>query len=111
MRITSITGQGGDTSLDNFVLLCRRHHRLVHEEGFTCERTAKGKIRFRMPDGAVLPLAFRLQLGSFPDIADLNKRCGLNVSAETCNAGRNSQHMVLGLAVGQLWHRTRGPGG
>jgi len=25
---------GGTTCLDNLVLLCRRHHRAVHEEGF-----------------------------------------------------------------------------
>ena len=25
---------GGRTALDNLVLLCRRHHRAVHEEGF-----------------------------------------------------------------------------
>ena len=25
----------GPTRLDNLVLLCRRHHRAVHEEGFT----------------------------------------------------------------------------
>ncbi len=26
---------GGPTTLDNLILLCRRHHRLVHEEGWT----------------------------------------------------------------------------
>ncbi len=28
---------GGPTTLDNLVLLCRRHHRLVHEEGWSLE--------------------------------------------------------------------------
>jgi hypothetical protein len=28
---------GGATTLDNLTLLCRRHHRLVHEEGWTLE--------------------------------------------------------------------------
>ena len=28
---------GGATILDNLILLCRRHHRLVHEEGWTLE--------------------------------------------------------------------------
>lgn len=37
---------GGETSLDNLVLLCRRHHHLVHEGGFDCQRTHNGKVRF-----------------------------------------------------------------
>jgi hypothetical protein len=37
---------GGETSLDNLVQLCRHHHRLVHEGGFNCERGADGKISF-----------------------------------------------------------------
>jgi hypothetical protein len=28
---------GGPRTLDNLVLLCRRHHRLVHEEGWTLD--------------------------------------------------------------------------
>jgi hypothetical protein len=28
---------GGPTTIDNLILLCRRHHRLVHEEGWTLE--------------------------------------------------------------------------
>jgi len=42
---------GGDTSIDNLVLLCRHHHRLVHEGGFGVERIADGHIRFNRPDG------------------------------------------------------------
>ena len=37
---------GGETSLDNLVLLCRHHHRLVHEGGFDCRRSKDGEIYF-----------------------------------------------------------------
>jgi len=45
---------GGKTSLDNLVLLCRHHHRLVHEGGFGVERIANGVIQFTRPDGHVI---------------------------------------------------------
>ena len=37
---------GGETSLDNLVLLCRHHHHLVHEGGFECSKDKDGKITF-----------------------------------------------------------------
>jgi len=37
---------GGETSLDNLVLLCRYHHHLVHEGGFDCARSKDGEIYF-----------------------------------------------------------------
>jgi hypothetical protein len=46
---------GGPTTLDNLALLCRRHHRAVHEEGFQVERHADGGLRFRRPDGQPIP--------------------------------------------------------
>ena len=45
---------GGETSLDNLVLLCRHHHRLVHEGGFGVERIAGEILRFTRPDGQVI---------------------------------------------------------
>jgi len=42
---------GGDTSIDNLVLLCRQHHRLVHEGGFGVERSVDGRIRFSRAKG------------------------------------------------------------
>lgn len=44
---------GGSTALSNLLLLCRRHHRLVHEGGFGLQMAAGGPV-FRRPDGAVL---------------------------------------------------------
>jgi hypothetical protein len=46
---------GGPTTLSNLALLCRRHHRAVHEEGYRVERQADGGLRFRRPDGRLLP--------------------------------------------------------
>ena len=46
---------GGPTKLSNLALLCRRHHRAVHEEGYQAERGADGTLRFRRPDGRPLP--------------------------------------------------------
>src|SRR5437763_9078640 len=47
--------QGGPTTLSNLALLCRRHHRAVHEEGYQLDRPPDGELRFRRPDGRVLP--------------------------------------------------------
>jgi hypothetical protein len=46
---------GGPTKLSNLALLCRRHHRAVHEEGFQVERQPNGQLCFRRPDGRLLP--------------------------------------------------------
>src|SRR5438309_8145145 len=35
---------GGGTDLDNLVLLCRRHHRMVHEGGWQLIKTKSGQI-------------------------------------------------------------------
>jgi hypothetical protein len=53
---------GGPTDLDNLVLLCGRHHRAIHEEGFTVSwsadpgdgRTGGGWV-FRRPDKVLVP--------------------------------------------------------
>jgi len=47
--------QGGPTTLSNLARLCRRHHRAVHEEGYQVERQPDGALRFRRPDGRLLP--------------------------------------------------------
>jgi hypothetical protein len=46
--------EGGDTSLDNTTLLCRFHHRLMHEEGFQLKRLSGGDLEFRNSHGEVL---------------------------------------------------------
>jgi hypothetical protein len=36
-------------------VLCRRHHRAVHEEGYEVERDADGALHFRTPRGRPIP--------------------------------------------------------
>jgi hypothetical protein len=50
-------GDGGGTSMGNTLLLCRRHHRAVHEEGFAVDLLPSGEARFYRPDGRPLPQA------------------------------------------------------
>src|SRR5207248_504705 len=47
--------QDGPTTLSNLALLCRRHHRAVHEEGYQLVREPDGELRFRLPDGRLIP--------------------------------------------------------
>jgi 5-methylcytosine-specific restriction endonuclease McrA len=47
--------QGGPTTLSNLALLCRRHHRAVHEEGYQIERLPDGALQFRRPNGWLVP--------------------------------------------------------
>ena len=53
--------EGGETKLDNLILLCRFHHKAVHEGGWRVEMgqagagAAPGAARFRDPTGRVVP--------------------------------------------------------
>ena len=59
---------GGATKLENLVLLCARHHRAVHEEGFTVELWDDVATLFFWPDGRPLPEAPSLPRWAGPPI-------------------------------------------
>jgi len=46
---------GGETSLDNLMLLCTKHHTLVHEGGFRIEKDFQDRWYFKRPDGIAVP--------------------------------------------------------
>lgn len=45
---------GGETNMDNLVLLCPHHHRQFHEGAYTLDVLGGGRFTFRRPDGTVL---------------------------------------------------------
>jgi hypothetical protein len=44
--------RGGATDLDNLLLICGFHHRLVHEHGWTVQRSHDGRLRWFRADGS-----------------------------------------------------------
>jgi hypothetical protein len=46
---------GGETSLENLMLLCTKHHTLVHEGGYRIERDFRHRWYFVRPDGRAIP--------------------------------------------------------
>jgi uncharacterized protein DUF222/HNH endonuclease len=91
--------RGGETSLENLVLLCRRHHRLVHERGYTLQAAADGSVEFRNQHGIVIPnVPPRSPPSSSGTVRDQHLRHGLAIDAGTCRNGVGDR-MDLELAV------------
>jgi hypothetical protein len=87
--------RGGPTTMGNLLLLCRRHHRLVHEGGYRVDRDG----RFSNPWRGQIPDVPRLPRGSPSDLLD---RVGsLGIDAKTCDHG-TGERMDLGYAVDAL---------
>jgi 5-methylcytosine-specific restriction endonuclease McrA len=40
---------GGPTTMSNLILLCREHHRMVHEEGYTLQELPNGRFALLRP--------------------------------------------------------------
>ena len=75
---------GGETSMANLVLLCRRHHRLVHEGGFGAQARVDGEIHFTYPDGRILPpYPNRPFRGNADTIRIDNHNNGLDITPES----------------------------
>ena len=77
---------GGETSLDNLILLCPTHHRLVHEGGFDVQRLDDGAFRFTNPHGMAIRPPRRRETSSSDTIVIQNEGLGLTIDCETATA-------------------------
>jgi hypothetical protein len=68
--------------IDNLVQICRHHHRLLHEGGFSVQRTKHGFV-FMTPAGQPIPQAPRQPRGDCTAIVRANAQRGVRASAET----------------------------
>ena len=104
--------QGGPTTLSNLALLCRRHHRAVHEEGYRVARGPDGALRFRRPDGRPLPevpAPIELQGDAVKILRGCHDAQGLHLDARTTCPGWLGERLDLGWAIDVLRPRARGP--
>ena len=77
---------GGETALDNLVLLCPTHHRLVHEGGFEVRRLDDGAFRFSAPDGAPVGPPKPSEVSAPGTVVAHNRSLGLDIGARTATA-------------------------
>ncbi|MPZ19159.1 MAG: DUF222 domain-containing protein [Luteitalea sp.] len=105
---------GGATRLTNLCLLCKRHHRAVHEEGFTLTRAPDGTVAVCRPDGRPLPAAppaprWNTQGGEVEDpLAPSTARltaAGIGIGAHTATPDWFGERLDLDYALDVLRDR------
>ena len=103
---------GGRTALENLVLLCRRHHRAVHEERFRVAIDAAGDIQFLRPDGRPLPEAPPAPAWAGPALQPTNDglaAAGIAIDADTATPSWRGERLDLDYAMRVLWQPRREP--
>jgi len=96
---------GGPTTLSNLTLLCLRHHRAVHEEGYQVERQPDGELEFRTPYGFLIP-----DVPPPPNVPDdpmeviraQNDAAGLTLDAHTATPGWLGEPLNVAYAIDVL---------
>jgi hypothetical protein len=89
-------------------MLCRRHHRAVHEEGFEVERRADGELCFRRPDGRPLPdvpSPAAVPANPTDTLQVQNDAAGLRINAHTAMPGWQGERLDVGYAISVLHPR------
>jgi hypothetical protein len=101
---------GGPTTLSNLMMLCRRHHRAVHEEGYRVERHTDGELCFWHPGGWALPNvppAPAVPTDPVEDLRAQNDARGLQLHAQTAMPGWLGERLNVAYAIDVLHPRAQ----
>jgi hypothetical protein len=104
--------QGGPTTLGNLLLLCRRHHHAVHEEGYRVSRGPDGTLEFRRPDGRPLPEVpptVPVPADPIPTLHEQHAALGIRLHARTACPRWLGERLDVGWALAVLHPRAVGP--
>ncbi len=97
---------GGETKLSNLVLLCRRHHRQLHEGGFEVRMGADGAVQFLHPRGRPLDESPALPpVGPYPcdDLVRDLEDAGILVTGNESMPAWDGTPMDLRYVMECLW--------
>ena len=92
---------GGATNLENLVQLCRHHHRLLHEGGYTVTKSGSA-FAFRRPDGRQIRAFPRKPRGCSRSLAESNVRAGHSIDPEATVTLWAGERFDLGYNVDAL---------
>jgi hypothetical protein len=91
---------GGETSMENLALLCRRHHRLVHEGGFGMRRSTDGVLVFSNSAGEIVPTdPSRRSRGNVVSLFADHADSGIQIDPKTAQSRWLGEKMDDDLAV------------
>jgi hypothetical protein len=100
---------GGETRLDNLVLLCRHHHRLLHQEGYEIVKHGEQQFEFLTPSGGTLKAALVPQFAALEDVVSEalaiereHDGIGLAIDSRTAVTRWEGEKMDYDLAVGAM---------
>ena len=96
---------GGETKLTNLILLCGRHHRALHEDGYAVRFLLDGEPQFYSPFGVRLPnVPEPPELADDPVSAliDRHREEGLAIGAQTTRPNWDGEPVDVGYVVDVL---------
>ena len=89
--------------MSNLALLCRTHHRLVHEAGYGVRFEVGQGAVFSLPDGEIIPRGPDTHSrGNVFAITTKNQKNGLEITPETAIPQWHGEQMDHGTAVDML---------
>ena len=97
--------EGGETALSNLLLLCRFHHRAVHEGGVAVKVLDDGGFEFSRPDGQALrpaPRPPRLPVDPAAAMFDRNRSDGIAPGPWTPTPDWHGERLDLAYAIDVL---------
>ena len=101
---------GGPTDLDNLIMLCRFHHTLVHEGGFTIALVAPGRFTFHRPDGSLITVTAPAEPGDAEQMRAATHAAGATPSADSLIPDWDGSRQDIDTAIAVLHHTTHGHG-